>query len=558
MLLSMVLTALVAALAGAGVVYLWMRREHRIGRALWSMQDGVLVLDGNNRVISANPRFETYTGMAADEVIGMRYNDLLAQFDINTNTLDGVEDPRFEIIHETRILQPIVTATHDNASQPTGKVVIFRDMTRRSQGEQKLGTRLERLTALRRVHDELSITLNIQTVLMLALDAAHRLSGAHAGFIALKNDNNEYKAAQVIGAYDINMLNEMMHAGRGLVQRVIDEEYPIRVTNIYQNSDYEELLPGTQAVIATPLTIIDGTMTGVLFLSTPYPARFTEDVFQFIQLLSNRIAATIENARLHEQVETQLEALTRNHERISLLEKFKTDMIRMAAHDLNNPLSTITLKVDLLNMMGLSGKQQKAVDGIAEATAQMRELINNILSLERIEQFIEQGGMFYDVVDLQAVTAEVTQQYEPQAQEQAIHLSYSPQPTNAYRVRGERSYLQEAVANLVSNAVKYTPAEGSVKISLMLEEGDVVLCVQDTGYGIPLAQQPQIFQPFYRARTAETNHIMGSGLGLHLVKQIIKQHNGEMIFESEHGVGSKFGFRLPAANENVAVETTPR
>lgn len=556
MFLWVVLTAVIAVGLGATSVYLLMRHKYTIGRTMWAMQDGVLLLDEHSRIAHVTPQFEIYTGMSAEDVLGLRYTDLLTRFNINTLVLDGVEKPRFEVIYNDRILEPIVSTAYDANAIPFGKVVIFRDVTRRSRAEYNLGSRVERLTALRRVHDELSTSLNVQTVLMLALDAAHRLSAAHSGYIALKDDDGHYTVAQMIGAYERETLNEMLRMKNGLVWRVLEDEQAVRITDVYNLPDYIPLLPSTQALIIVPLIHSDGDMMGILSLSTPYPARFTEDMFQFVQLLSNRISASIENARLYAQVAAQLQTLRENHKRISLLEKFKTDMIRLAAHDLNNPLSTIMLKAELMQRQGnLTEKQLGYVRGIHEAAERMRELIGNILSLERIEQFIDAGASAFETVDLHATVQEIVASHQERAQAKSVTLTYHD--LSAAQVRGDRAYLHEAVANLISNAVKYTPPGGSIHVSITRDDGNVVLCVKDTGYGIPDEQQSQVFQPFFRAEMEETAHITGTGLGLHLVRKIIEQHGGETLFESEYGVGSQFGFRLPAANESLEAENPP-
>jgi signal transduction histidine kinase len=106
--------------------------------------------------------------------------------------------------------------------------------------------------------------------------------------------------------------------------------------------------------------------------------------------------------------------------------------------------------------------------------------------------------------------------------------------------------LYEAMTNFISNAIKYTPREGRVQVSLTGGAERVVFEVTDTGFGIPDDMQARMFQPFYRAQTRETKEIEGTGLGLHLTKNIIERHGGEIIFRSVYGQGSTFGFWLPA------------
>jgi two-component system phosphate regulon sensor histidine kinase PhoR len=114
-------------------------------------------------------------------------------------------------------------------------------------------------------------------------------------------------------------------------------------------------------------------------------------------------------------------------------------------------------------------------------------------------------------------------------------------------VEGDKTQLYEAITNLISNAIKYTPSEGTITVSLSCEDEKISFRVQDTGYGIPADRQERLFEPFYRARVEGTESTEGTGLGLHLVKNVVERHGGTMMFKSEFQKGSLFGFTLPSA-----------
>src|SRR5690606_9465640 len=100
--------------------------------------------------------------------------------------------------------------------------------------------------------------------------------------------------------------------------------------------------------------------------------------------------------------------------------------------------------------------------------------------------------------------------------------------------------------------------EGSIYVSLEIEDNQAKVRVQDTGYGIPEDQQERLFSPFFRAKTTETRFIEGTGLGLHLVKNIIERHDGKMFFESIYGEGSNFGFDVPLPGKKPLEDTQPK
>jgi len=122
-------------------------------------------------------------------------------------------------------------------------------------------------------------------------------------------------------------------------------------------------------------------------------------------------------------------------------------------------------------------------------------------------------------------------------------------------VRGNVLRLGQAISNLVSNAVKYTPDKGNIQVSVASEGGQVVVTVEDDGIGIPQDDLPYIFDKFYRVESPETEGIVGSGLGLSMVKTIAEKHQGRIWAESDLGLGSTFSVVLPVgAREQIVVE----
>jgi signal transduction histidine kinase len=227
----------------------------------------------------------------------------------------------------------------------------------------------------------------------------------------------------------------------------------------------------------------------------------------------------------------------------------KTDMIRVAAHDLRNPLNSIMLSTRLLRKTlgdSIQIENEDRLRSIEESTERMRRITTNILSLERINKSVT--GEFAAVVDLNTVVRQVYEELRDQARfkHQLFNLRL---PEIMVFVRGDAVELHEAISNFVNNALKYTPENGRIIVRLEQYDELAVFEVKDSGYGIPEDQQGRLFQPFYRVRTNETLNIDGTGLGLHLVKQIIERHKGQVRFSSKHGEGSTFGFELPVVRQ---------
>jgi signal transduction histidine kinase len=140
--------------------------------------------------------------------------------------------------------------------------------------------------------------------------------------------------------------------------------------------------------------------------------------------------------------------------------------------------------------------------------------------------------------------AKVADEFHPHAQAKGQSLVLE-QATHGSQVSGDPLQLLQALRNLVGNAVKYTPENGSITIGLEQKEGRSWIKIRDTGYGIPAASLPFIFNRFYRVRNTGQSEVEGNGLGLAIVKSIIEQHEGEVTVESEPGLGSCFTVSLP-------------
>jgi signal transduction histidine kinase len=245
---------------------------------------------------------------------------------------------------------------------------------------------------------------------------------------------------------------------------------------------------------------------------------------------------------VHQQTnQNRLENLV---QQVSHLEQLKTDMIRIAAHDLRSPLTVLNGYIEMFNkeLRGqLNADQQTYIQEMQISVKRMQQMVSDILSLERIA---EVSGGHTDPVNFVDLVEESFAQHQSAEHKMLLDL-----PTAPIQIYGIAPLLKEAIDNLLSNAIKYTPPGGAIDVSVSVDADSVLFQVKDTGYGIPSKAQANLFSPFYRNKMKETRHIPGTGLGLHLVKSIVERHNGSIHFESDYGVGSTFGFILPQITE---------
>ncbi len=258
------------------------------------------------------------------------------------------------------------------------------------------------------------------------------------------------------------------------------------------------------------------------------------------RLKADMLTRTIRYAVKHQQDKNELADLYRQ---VSELEQLKTDMIRIAAHDLRTPLMTMLNYANFLrddDKHPLLDYQVGYVGEIVSSVRRMQQIISDILSLERIQETAaERYEQHADLAEQIHLAAEAA------LARTTGHVITMDVPQSGVLVQGDASQLREAAMNLMTNAVKYTPEGASITLRLAVD-GDVALfTVEDAGYGIPKDMQSRLFQPFYRAKSKETRRIEGTGLGLYLVRNIIHRHGGEIVFHSVYGEGSTFGFSVP-------------
>jgi signal transduction histidine kinase len=224
------------------------------------------------------------------------------------------------------------------------------------------------------------------------------------------------------------------------------------------------------------------------------------------------------------------------------LDMLKSEFVATVSHDLRTPLTLMRGYGTMLSMVGpLNDQQKDFARKILDSVDQMGRLVDGLLDLGRIEAGV---GLSLATVQPAAILQEIVQTYRPQAANKQVALSLDLPDTLA-PIEADPTLLRQAVANLVDNAIKYTPPQGRVRISAGQTDGLQQFRVEDSGVGIAPADQPRLFEKFYRARGADTARERGSGLGLAIVKSIAEQHGGRVMVESRLGSGSVFTLEVP-------------
>lgn len=232
------------------------------------------------------------------------------------------------------------------------------------------------------------------------------------------------------------------------------------------------------------------------------------------------------------------------------VDQAKNEFISLASHQLRTPLASIALSSELL-LRGVYGeiaeKQKSSIGEIFDSSDRMKELISDLLNISRIE--LGTLAVKFEPADMQEQLEQFLKARELLFANKSIKLETNFE-ADLPKIEIDRNILDIVIDNLLSNALRYTPKGGTIKVSFVRHGDDVLLSITDNGCGIPVNEQGRIFEKFYRADNAQAISAEGSGLGLYMVKMALKKVGGSIWVESQEGQGSTFYVRWPIRSQS--------
>jgi PAS domain S-box-containing protein len=257
-----------------------------------------------------------------------------------------------------------------------------------------------------------------------------------------------------------------------------------------------------------------------------------------------------EDISQRKDVEREREALLAREreqvERLRELDRLKDDFVASVSHELRTPLTSICGYLELLRegeAGALTAEQDEIVEIVDRNSDRLLRLVADLLDVAQLES--GRLSLEREPLDLRALVTDSLERACAVAKSRELNLQL--QIDAAPRILADRSRLAKVLDNLLSNALKFTPAGGQVRVRVGELDGRAVFEVEDTGVGIPAADQPHLFERFYRTKGAGTLAVPGTGLGLWITRQIVHAHGGTIDLVSEDGAGTTFTVTLPAA-----------
>lgn len=316
------------------------------------------------------------------------------------------------------------------------------------------------------------------------------------------------------------------------------------------------MLVSHRIAVAVPLRSSDGVI-GYVLLGDHKSASYTRRDLDVLSTVSDELVIAIQNAlSLHEikelnatlqqRIDSATKELRSSNAQLKHLDEVKDEFMSMASHQLRTPLTSVKGYVSMVldgDAGDITPQQRKLLGEAFNSSERMVRLIADFLNVSRL-----QTGRFTlekQSADLQEIVRHEVDNLKLIAKSHDISLK-----TDIMRgplvLRIDPSKVQQVIMNLIDNAVYYSPAHSTVMISLeRVDDRFVEFSVIDQGIGVPVSEQAKLFTRFFRAKNARKQRPDGTGVGLYLAKKVVAAHGGTMIFHSEEGKGSTFGFRLP-------------
>jgi signal transduction histidine kinase/CheY-like chemotaxis protein len=401
---------------------------------------------------------------------------------------------------------------------------------------------------LRRLSRALTQTASPSAAAQRVADAVKRLFNPSSAVVRLLQPDGAMVAVAVAGENPVVIPGHRMPAGSGVVGQAVTQRKLVMTTSVLTDPridlpsvvrDQHQRL-GHQLVIAAPL-IVDYAVIGTLALNDTKTRIFGEAELALLQALANHAAVGIRNAQRFENERTAREEAEAGS-------RTKDEFLAMLGHELRNPLAAIGSAIGILNRLSAADERSMhARDVITRQVGHLRELMDDLLDVGRVTTgTIILSPKTIDLGELARQAWAVLESTGTFAQHDA-RLETEPVWVNADETR-----MAQVFDNLLTNAVKYTPAGGNVRMSIRRMDDDAVIQVVDSGIGMSPGLLPRIFDLFVQGEPTRDRAKGGLGIGLTLVKRLVEMHGGSVSASSDGpGRGSAFTIRLPRLSLHV-------
>jgi PAS domain S-box-containing protein len=412
---------------------------------------------------------------------------------------------------------------------------------------------IDRMRRVQSVTDSALAHLSLDELLAELLDRVREAMGADTvAILLLESRGDELVAWAAKGLEEEVEMGVRIPVGGGFAGRVAAQKSPVRIDDIDQAQTLSPILreKGIKSLLGVPL-LVEGRLIGVIHVGKLVHYHFTEDDTRLLQLVADRTALAIENARLFEEER----AARREAEAAS---RAKDEFLTTISHELRTPLTPIIGWTHMLrNGMLPPRKTAHGLEVVEKNSHILKRLINDLLDMSAILS----GKMRMEElpVNLVAVVREAVETVRPIAAAAEIEIDLKLDNCAEEIITGDRARLLQVFWNLLSNSIKFSSPGTKVRVRCEADVQNAVVRVEDSGQGIEPDFLPFVFERFRQEDGSKTRAHGGLGLGLALVKSFVQAHHGTVEAESQGpGQGSRFEVRLPLRSFETSRSDRPR
>lgn len=406
--------------------------------------------------------------------------------------------------------------------------------------------RLRDMSALVDMAKQITGKLKLQSVLQTTVEVLRGLLNARASTITMLSDNKDELVVQAADGVNPEFVHKArMKLGEGVSGEVVRRGELIYIHDAHSEPDFLFFSDVVRSLLVVPLITRDEPI-GTLTVDSDKPHAFSESDIQLMTIAAAQVSIAIANARLFEELEERAAELTAAYEELKESDRLKDELVQNVSHELRTPLTFVKGYVDLL-MAGEMGlvtlDQQEALQIVADKTDEITRLIDDIITLQRIEA----GNLQLEDIAMADLIKTAVAGHRLVAGKKGLNVVYNlPQNTKGV-VKIDKGRINQVLANLIGNSMKFSPNGGTITVAMEDRPDAVYVTVADQGIGVPKDKQEKIFERFYQVDGSTRRRFGGTGIGLAIVKRIIDAHKGRIWIESELDKGSTFFFTLPKA-----------
>jgi signal transduction histidine kinase len=405
--------------------------------------------------------------------------------------------------------------------------------------------RLKGMSALVDMAQQVTGNLKVESVMQTTVQIIQGLLGARASTIALLSPDKEELVIEAAAGINPKWVHQArMKLGEGVSGRAVSERRPVYIRDTRKQPDFLFFDKVLRSLLAVPLISRDRVI-GTITVDSDRVNAFSQSDIQLMTIAAAQVSVAIANARLYEEAEDRAAKLAVAYRELQESDRLKDELVQNVSHELRTPLTFVKGYVDLLldGEMGLiNPDQQHALQIVGDKTAEITRLIDDIMSLQRIES----TNLMLETFSMVNLVEEAISCHRLTADNHGIFLLWDG-PGQPVFVTADRGRLNQVFDNLIGNAMKFSPNGGTVQVNLTEEDGYVRVAIADQGIGVPSDKLDRIFERFYQVDGSARRRFGGTGIGLAIVKRIIDAHQGRIWVESEVNKGSTFYFTLPKA-----------